>query len=217
MRRLRPLFALALALAACTDSEGQAEEEPGASEGTAASYCVAYVELTAEGAVEADRLANGEPPEHADPTQAPAFKRFLRAAPEEVQDDVAVLVAPAGRAEGDLRAAAEALDERLAADCLIGREGRPMDAQCRARAVELEQDLTRDPDGSAEELARFASRCRPEDDPYRTLDDLCAGFVYAHYVDPAIDEISHAGGPTNDDHQEISARFLDDCGGHARS
>lgn len=205
-----PIVAAIAVVAGCSD--GSDEDSKNDAAPAEASYCVAYVRFTAEMSAESARVEQGEGPLRSNPYTSPAFKAFASAAPADIQDDLEVVTELPVQPGPDFEAAAREIDERLEQDCHLGEDvTSPLSPDCREQAAALEQQLSQSATSSGEALRAFAADCRPADDPYRALDDLCAGLVYAHFVSPSVEGIVNVGGPTHDDDQEIAARFLQDC------
>ena len=206
-------FALLLLLAtafACDNGAETAADAPAPS-GRGANYCVAHVEAVAEGAVDSARLEEGQQPVHPDPREAPAFKRFVAAAPDDIKDEIALLTDDlVGKPDEQLRAASEIVAKRMKDDCLVGAET-PLSDDCRERAVEIERQLAGTEAPARSTLESFGEDCRPEPDPYESMDDLCVAFVYGHYIKPTVEGIVNVGFPTGDDTEVISGRFVDLC------
>lgn len=198
-----------LLFASCSESDREDENSAASAE---ASYCVAYVRFAAEMSVETARRVEEGGPLRENPYTSPAFEAFASRAPQEIHDDLEVVTELPLRPKPEYEAAAGEIDKRLTQDCYLGENvTSPLSADCRERAVALEQQLSQNATSSEEALRDFASDCRPDADPYDALDDLCAGLVYAHYVRPSVEGIVNVGGPTYDDDLAISARYVDSC------
>ena len=211
-RALAAVLLLSL-LSGCNGDSGgpETEQEPDAK--GEANYCVAYVRLDAFMATEAERLEEGDEPQYPNPTDAPAFKEFVAAAPGDIQDDLDIAVKAPPASQSELEEASEAIGARLAEDCFVGEDAEsPLSAECRERAVAVEQAMSANAEQPGVDLEGFGRECRPETDPYESLSDECVAMVYGHFTSPSVEGIINVGGPTSAQDKAIAARFHRDCG-----
>ena len=209
---MRALCLLLLPFVLFGCDNGTDDENAEETSGRGVNYCVAYVQADAAASVAYADVDTPAEAAEVDILELPAWKRFIASAPEDLKDEMEILIDPSQATRPEAEAAGKAIEERMLNDCLLHEES-PLSSECQERGVALRRSLA-ETDGPADsELEAFGNECRPKADPYADLDASCAAIVYAHFVEPKVEGVTDVGFPSNDDRDAIEKRFHEDCGG----
>lgn len=87
----------------------------------------------------------------------------------------------------------------------------PLSEQCQEEAQSIERTFSTEKAATDESFVDFAEQCAPDYSPYAPLPAYCQGIVFTFFVQPEVEGVMNVGGTTNDDQQEMAARFVDNC------